>query len=81
MKYPLTTIRQRRKELGWRQFDLAQAANLYLSQTSILETGKVKFGKVLRQRVATALGLQEEALFDNKGFPLVVASEAEREIA
>ena len=68
----MTKIRAARNKLGISQGALARRANLNPSNLSKYENGVNKAGESVRGRIATALGMASEALFDSQGWPLEV---------
>lgn len=58
-------VREERKRQGITQFDLARRADIHPSTLSQIETGKVYAYPAWRARLSTALGVPEDALFDN----------------
>lgn len=68
----MTKIRAARTKLGISQGALARRANLNPSNLSKYENGVNKAGESVRGRIADALGMASEALFDSQGWPLEV---------
>lgn len=67
MKTRLRTLREAR---GLSAADLARAADLHLPSMYRLELGREKAGPTIRARVAAALDLEQDDLFDRSGWPL-----------
>lgn len=70
----MTKIRKRRMSLSLSQSQFARAINANPANASRLETGTYKAGRAIMDRVASALGLGADELFDSDGWPLEVPS-------
>lgn len=67
----------KRRELGWSQAELARRANMNPAEINRLESGVLGRAYPVQQRkIASALGLPVEELFDPQGRPLEVESDA-----
>lgn len=69
-----TRLRQIRIQRGFSFSELARAANLGSPNLNKLEKGSDKAGPRVRSRVATALAVSEEELFDSNGWPLLIGN-------
>jgi XRE family transcriptional regulator, regulator of sulfur utilization len=56
-------VRQLRKQLGWSQEELAEAADLHENYVSRLETGRQEPGFFVLLRLCRALGIAPAAFF------------------
>ncbi len=70
---PLTVIKARKLQLGMTTAELGRLTDSYPSNLYRIEGGNSKAGKPLRGRIAVALGMPVEDLFDAQGWPLYSA--------
>ncbi len=68
----MTRIEFLRRELGWKQKELADQYNGHSCDISQIELGVRKPWPRVRKSIAQALGVSEADLFDDNGWPLEV---------
>jgi transcriptional regulator with XRE-family HTH domain len=74
----VTKIKATLEAQGLTQTHLAQRANMHSTTVSRLVAGSAKAGPSIRSRVADALGINADKLFDADGWPLPATLEESR---